>query len=169
MKMCCCSTHLDVVDGEDAYHGIVFSLVPVLIDLPPDEDNISFLKRQFPAWKRRNKRMSSGWVRRLENVVPGVLSHEVVEATSYYFRLGSSVSLRLVLAARTAHRHRLIIHKVIVTVQRDRRFHEWPIRKLRSQNLQTVKTRATDVKLSMWRRDSISSSSWMYFRRRSCS
>ena len=57
--------------------------------------------------------------------LPGVLSHKIVETASHYFRLGSSVPL-LAMAARMAHRNRLVVHKVIITVQWDRRFHERP-------------------------------------------
>ena len=42
---------LDVIDGEDAHHGVVFALVPVLVNLSPDKDDVALLERQFSAYR----------------------------------------------------------------------------------------------------------------------
>jgi len=33
-------TDLDIVEGEESYRGVVFALVPVLVDLPPHQDDV---------------------------------------------------------------------------------------------------------------------------------
>ena len=43
------TNYLDVVDGENTDHRVVFAFIPVLIDLSSDKYNVSLLKRQFPA------------------------------------------------------------------------------------------------------------------------
>lgn len=42
-------TYLDVVDRKNANHGIVFTFVPVLVDLSSHEDDVTLLERELSA------------------------------------------------------------------------------------------------------------------------
>lgn len=40
-------THLDIVERKQPDHGVVFTLIPILVDLFPDENDVTFPERQF--------------------------------------------------------------------------------------------------------------------------
>lgn len=101
--------HLDIVEREQSDHGVVFALVPIFVDLFPDENDVAFPERQFPArklYKKKKKtrkiiekkppvRTSTYYVVRLTRIPPNYLE---VCPTKLYRALatsfGSGVRLR---------------------------------------------------------------------------
>lgn len=46
------NAHLDIVEREQSDHGVVLPLVPILVDLFPDEYDVTFPERQFSIHNR---------------------------------------------------------------------------------------------------------------------
>lgn len=119
--------HLDIVEREQSDHGVVFALVPIFVDLFPDENDVAFPERQFPARKLYKKKHTENYWKKTartdEHVLrcpvntdspelPGGLSDKIVQSSGHELRFRRTTSRRLW----------TLVQEVVVTVQRNRRF-----------------------------------------------